>query len=142
MKDSVRRRLEQAVERFEEVGRMLADPEVIGRPDRFRDLSMEYSRLEPVATRFDAFRGLEAERAAALEMSRGADAEMRELALEELRALEARFEARVLDGKVLEAARLADHVGVGEQRADFLESLDGLLEPSPDRVLHQSRSRW
>ena len=97
MKDSVRRRLEQAVERFEEVGRMLADPEVIGRPDRFRDLSMEYSRLEPVATRFGAFRGLEAERAAALEMSRGADAEMRELALEELRALEARFEAESLE---------------------------------------------
>ena len=97
MKDSVRRRLEQAVERFEEVGRMLADPEVIGRPDRFRDLSMEYSRLEPVATRFGAFRGLEAERAATLEMSRGADAEMRELALEELRALEARLEAESLE---------------------------------------------
>ena len=97
MKDSVRRRLEQAVERFEEVGRMLADPEVIGRPDRFRDLSMEYSRLEPVATRFGAFRGLETERAATLEMSRGADAEMRELALEELRALEARLEAESLE---------------------------------------------
>ena len=53
-----------------------------------------------------------------------------------------RFEAGVLDGKILEAARLADHVGVGEQRAHLLESLDGLLEPSPDGILHQSRSRW
>jgi hypothetical protein len=32
-------------------------------------------------------------------------------------------------------------VGVGEQPAHFLEALDGLLEPAPDRVLHPSRSR-
>ncbi len=97
MKDSVRRRLEQAVERFEEVSRMLSDAEVIGRPERFRELSVEYARLGPVATRFGAFRELEAEREAALEMSRGADVEMRELALEELPALEARRAAESLE---------------------------------------------
>ena len=31
MKDSIRRRLEKTVERFEEVGALLADPEVIGK---------------------------------------------------------------------------------------------------------------
>jgi peptide chain release factor 1 len=97
MKDSVRRRLEQAVERFEEVGGLLADPEVIGGSARFRDLSMEYARLEPVATRFRAFRSLEAERAAAVELSRGADAEMRALAEEELKAVDVRLEAESLD---------------------------------------------
>ncbi len=35
---------------------MLADPEVIGKQSRFRDLSMEYARLEPVAGRFSEFR--------------------------------------------------------------------------------------
>jgi peptide chain release factor 1 len=97
MKDSIRRRLETTVERFEEVGALLSDPEVIGRQSRFRDLSVEYARLEPVARRFSEFRRLESERAAAAEMAFGADAEMRELAEDELRELDARLEAEALD---------------------------------------------
>jgi peptide chain release factor 1 len=93
MKDSIRRRLERTVERFEEVGALLADPEVLARPGRFRDLSVEYSRLEPVTARFRTFCGLEAERSTAAEMAQGADAEMRELAEDELRDLDARIGA-------------------------------------------------
>jgi len=92
MKDSIRRRLERTAERFEEVGALLADPEVIGKPSRFRDLSVEYARLEPVATRFREYLRLGAERVTATEMAQGADAEMRELAEEELRDLDARLE--------------------------------------------------
>jgi peptide chain release factor 1 len=54
---------------------------------------MEYSRLEPVAARFSEFRRLEDERVAAAEMAAGSDAEMRELAEEELRELDRRVEA-------------------------------------------------
>ncbi len=97
MKDSIRRRLDRTVERFEEVGALLADPEVIGNTDRFRELSMEYARLEPVATRFSAFRALERERLAAEEMASGGDAEMRSLAEDELQALDARLESEALD---------------------------------------------
>ena len=97
MKDSIRRRLETTVERFEEVGALLSDPEVIGRQSRFRDLSVEYARLEPVARRFSEFRRIESERAAAAEMAAGADAEMRELAEDELRELDARLDAEALD---------------------------------------------
>jgi peptide chain release factor 1 len=93
MKDSIRRRLEKTVERFEEVGALLADPEVIGKPGRFKDLSVEYSRLEPVATRFREYGRLETERAIAAEMAGGADAEMREMAEEEMRDLDTRIEA-------------------------------------------------
>jgi peptide chain release factor 1 len=92
MKDSIRRRLERTVERYEEVSALLADPEVIGQPARFRDLSVEYARLEPVATRFASFRRLETERATTAEMARGEDTEMRELAEAELEELEARLE--------------------------------------------------
>jgi len=91
MKDSIRRRLERTVERFEELGALLADPEVLARPGRFRDLSVEYSRLEPVAARFRIFSELEAERSMAADMAQGADAEMRELAEDELRNLDARI---------------------------------------------------
>jgi len=94
MKDSIRRRLEKTAERFEEVGALLADPGVIARQVQFRDLSMEYARLEPVVARFREFRRLEDERRAAVEMAAGADAEMRELAEEELRALAGDIEAQ------------------------------------------------
>ena len=97
MKDSIRRRLERTAERFEEVGALLADPEVIGKQSRFRDLSMEYARLEPVAARFNEFRRLEAERTAAAEMAAGADAEMRALAEEELRELETLLETEAFE---------------------------------------------
>jgi peptide chain release factor 1 len=97
MKDSIRRRLEKTVERFEEVGALLADPEVIGRQSRFRDLSMEYARLEPVAARFSEFRRLEAERTAAAEITAGADAEMRALAEDELHDLDARLATEGLE---------------------------------------------
>ena len=49
VKDSIRLRLEKMVDRYEEIGRSLADPAVIGRQREFRDLSVEYSRLTPVA---------------------------------------------------------------------------------------------
>jgi peptide chain release factor 1 len=94
MKDSIRRRLETTVERFEEVGALLSDPEVIGKPGRFRDLSVEYARLQPVVNRFLEFQRLEAERVTATEMTGGADAEMRELAEAELRDLDARLDAQ------------------------------------------------
>jgi peptide chain release factor 1 len=116
MKDSIRRRLEKTVERFEEVGALLADPEVIGKQGRFKDLSVEYSRLEPVAMRFREFGRLEAERVTAAEMAGGADAEMREMAEEEIRDLDARIEA--------EAAELAKLLLPKDPRDDsniFLE---------------------
>jgi peptide chain release factor 1 len=93
MKDSIRRRLETTVERFEELGALLAEPDSASKPGRFRDLSVEYSRLEPVASRFREFVRLEKERRTTAEMAGGADAEMRELAGEELRDLDARLEA-------------------------------------------------
>ena len=80
MKDSIRRRLDRTVERFEEVAALLADPEVIAQQGRFRELSMEYARIEPVAERFREFRRLEDELRATEELARGPDAGVRELA--------------------------------------------------------------
>jgi peptide chain release factor 1 len=93
MKDSIRRRLERTVERFEEVGALLADPGVIARQNQFRELSMEYSRLEPVAQRFREFARLEDELRTAEEMAAGSDAEMRDLAADEAVELKRRIAA-------------------------------------------------
>ncbi|HET9692848.1 MAG TPA: PCRF domain-containing protein, partial [Steroidobacteraceae bacterium] len=97
MKPSIRRRLERTLERFEEVGALLADPDVIARQAQFRDLSMEYSRLEAVAQRFREFSRLEDELRHAEEMAAGADADMRELGADEARALRERIDAEGLE---------------------------------------------
>jgi peptide chain release factor 1 len=93
MRDSIRTRLERLADRYEEVGRMLATPEVAGDGDRFREASMEYSRLEPVALAWRDFRTLENQAADARAMGDDADPEMRELAALERKELESQLEA-------------------------------------------------
>jgi peptide chain release factor 1 len=83
VKDTIRLRLEKMVDRYEEIGRMLADPAVIGRQREFRDLSMEYARLTPVAEKFGAFQSLERELASARDMQADSDLGMREMGAEE-----------------------------------------------------------
>jgi peptide chain release factor 1 len=79
---SIRRKLEGLAERHEEVGRLLADPETMGDSQRFRELSREYARLEPVVAGLSAHDGAERDLAAAQAM-RG-DPEMAALAEEEI----------------------------------------------------------
>jgi peptide chain release factor 1 len=68
MKDSIRRKLEKLDERYEEIGRLLSEPDVIGRQNQFRDLSMEYARLGPVVGRYRGFLALEEDLATAREL--------------------------------------------------------------------------
>jgi peptide chain release factor 1 len=83
MKASIRQKLEKTTDRFEEVGRLLAESSLAGGSQEFRELSMEYARLEPVATGFRAYVELEAQQAAAHELASDADRAMREMGLEE-----------------------------------------------------------
>jgi peptide chain release factor 1 len=92
MKDSIRRKLEKLAERHEEVSHLLADPGVIADTNKFRELSMEYSRLDPVIERYRAYLSLLGDRTSAQEMADGADNELRELGREELASLTARLE--------------------------------------------------
>src|SRR3954465_8276204 len=93
VKDSIRLRLEKMVDRYEEIGRSLADPAVIGRQKDFRELSMEYARLTPVAESFGRFRALERELANAREMEKDRDPAMREMGSEEAGRLVPRVDA-------------------------------------------------
>src|SRR3954468_20026855 len=92
MKDSIRNKLEKLVERHEEVSGLLADPQIISNNDKFRELSMEYAKLEPVVSRYRDYQKILAERVNAQEMADGNDAELRDLGREELNALSARIE--------------------------------------------------
>src|SRR3954468_12589535 len=92
MKDSIRNKLEKLVERHEEVSGLLADPQIISNNDQFRELSMEYAKLEPVVARYRDYQQLIGERASAQEMADGDDAEMRDLGREELGPLTERMD--------------------------------------------------
>src|SRR5262245_57379418 len=92
MKESIRRKLERLLERHEEVSGLLADPATISDTQKFRELSMEYARLDPVVARYRSYLVMLGERAHAQEMADGADAELSELGREELGSLQSRIE--------------------------------------------------
>ncbi len=99
MKESIRSKLEAVRDRFEELAGLLSDPEVIGDQNRFRDLSVEYSRVEPIVELFRKYETLDGDIAAAEEMSRDSDAEVRSMGEEELAALGERRDALLIDLK-------------------------------------------
>ncbi len=97
MKDSIRNKLETVKDRFEEIAGLLADPDVIGDQNQFRDLSMEYARIEPVVGLFSQFETLAGDITAAEELAGDADAELRQMGQEELEALIGRRDSLLLD---------------------------------------------
>lgn len=86
MKPSILTKLESLVERYEEVQHLLGDPGVIGNQDKFRALSKEYSQLEEVTKCFLAYQQAQDDLIAAEEMALEDDAEMREMAQDEIKA--------------------------------------------------------
>jgi peptide chain release factor 1 len=88
MKESIQQRLQKLAERFEEVGHLLGSAEIAGSSQQFRDLSMEYARLQPLADRFTRYRGLEEELAASRHLQGDSDAGMRALGDEEVTRLQ------------------------------------------------------
>jgi len=97
MKESIRQRLEKLSDRFEEVGRLLATADIAGGSPQFRDLSVEYARLEPLAERLRHYRDLERDLAAAREMLVDPDAGMRSLGAEEVERLQSGLAATESD---------------------------------------------
>jgi peptide chain release factor 1 len=94
MKSSIRQKLERVGERLEELGRVLAAPEATENIQKFRDLSVEYARLEPTALVFADYRRLEQELLAAQEMLNDADSDIRALGAEEVAAVQGHLERR------------------------------------------------
>lgn len=85
MKESVIRKLEGLLERNEEVLALLSDASVIADQERFRALSKEYAQLEGVVKAFTAFQQAEEDLASAKEMLVEDDAELKEMAQEEIK---------------------------------------------------------
>lgn len=92
MKDSIKHKLDRLAERHTEVSALLADPDTINDNNKFRELSMEYAKLEPIVTQYKHYQELLSERATALEMAEGSDFDLRDLGREEVKLLDARIE--------------------------------------------------
>ncbi len=86
MKASIRSKLDQITDRYEEITALLAVPEIQSDQNRFRSLGQEYAQLEPVVDCYTRYRELERGIGSAREML--GDPEMAELAREELESSE------------------------------------------------------
>jgi len=92
MNPSLIRKLEGLIERHEEVQAMLGEPDVAADQDRYRALTREYAQLEDIVHAFQQFRQAEENLDATRQMLEEDDADLREMAQEELPLAKATFE--------------------------------------------------
>lgn len=85
MKDSILNKLHRLIDRHEEISGLLADPDVIGDQNQFRDLSQEYAQLEPVLNCFQSYNSANDDLTTAKEMLKDDDTDIREMAKDELK---------------------------------------------------------
>ena len=83
MKDSILNKLNNLIDRHEEIAGLLADPDVIADQNQFRDLSREYAQLEPVVNCYQDYTSARENLKSAEEMLADKDPEMRDMAVEE-----------------------------------------------------------
>ena len=116
MKPSLINRLDQLVDRHEELSALLADPEVISDQKQFVAYSQEYSEIEPVVQLVQRRRSLTADLKELDSYLAGEDAEMKELAESEIP--EIRVELESLDADLQIALVPKDPA---DSRSAFLE---------------------
>jgi peptide chain release factor 1 len=91
MKTSIQDRLQQVAARYEEVGLLLSEQEVFSQPNRYRELSVEYSQLEPLARAWTRWQAMQAAVEEARQMLQEDDPELRAMARDELATGEQRL---------------------------------------------------
>ena len=101
MKQSLVHKLQHLSERYEEIGHLLGDNEIISNQDKFRTLSMEYSELEPVVEAYAAFTRAQDDLAEAEALLKDEDPEMREMGQEEFKSAKAQLETLEADLQIL-----------------------------------------
>ena len=101
MKDSIRNKLDNLKDRFDELEALLSDAEIIADQNRFRDLSKEYAEIEEVVKNYDRFAQVSEELEQAKEMQKDADPDIREMADEEFRSNTEELEALELSLQTL-----------------------------------------
>lgn len=97
MKPSIHAKLDLLKDRFEELQALLSDAEVISDQKKFRSYSQEYSELESVVATFSEYEQVQSDMSEAEAMLNDGDADMREMAREEIEAGKAELERLELE---------------------------------------------
>ncbi len=99
-------KLEKSVKRYEELQALISDPSVIRDQKRYRELRQEHASLVDLVEEFTRYRAIEAEIAANAALVEGSEEkELKELAREEISALEKRREGSLEKLRVLMVPR-------------------------------------
>lgn len=97
MKASILEKLDRLRERYEEVSAMLSEADIINNQNKFRELSKEYAELEPVVQGYKNYQQLLENIEEAKHLLVDGDADMKEMAEEELRECNAQIEPMTLE---------------------------------------------
>lgn len=97
MKASILAKLDNLSERYEEVGALMSDPDIIGDQDKFRELSKEYAELEPVVKSYTRFQDVTDNIEEAKILAKDSDPDMRAMAQDELKEGEKQIELLELE---------------------------------------------
>ena len=101
MKDSIRLKLENLVDRQEELNALVSDPETQKDQNTFRKLSIELSEIGPVIDNYLEYKTLEDDAETAQLMMEEDDKEMRKMAHDELSEIKERQETLLSDLQTL-----------------------------------------
>src|SRR5205085_4715788 len=88
-------------QRYEDLMRLLGTTEVQSDASEYRKHAKALAEVEPLVERFREYKSVASDIAGAEELMAGGDADMRDLAREELKSLNARREALVGELKIL-----------------------------------------
>lgn len=97
MKPSILAKLDLLKDRFEELQALLSDAEIISDQNKFRAYSQEYAELEPVVQAFNHYQQVLENIEEARMMLEDGDADMREMAQEEIEAGKEELEGLEMD---------------------------------------------
>ncbi|MFI4938303.1 MAG: peptide chain release factor 1 [Candidatus Berkiellales bacterium] len=91
MKESIKTKLASLVERHEEIGVLLSQPDIIQNQAKFRDLSKEYVDLQTLVTTFKKYQEQLDKKISASALLNDEDLEMRSMAKDEIAAIDQRL---------------------------------------------------
>jgi len=88
-------KLDSVKQKYEDLGQIISDPEVVNDQNRWRKLVKEHASLEPIITKYKEYNSVKEDYEEVKEIiqDRGADEELKEMAKDEIKGLEEKKEA-------------------------------------------------
>ncbi|MBQ0724441.1 MAG: peptide chain release factor 1 [Cycloclasticus sp.] len=101
MNTSILQKLDTLSERFEEIAQLLAEPSVQSDQNKFRGLSQEYAQLDPIVSNYQHYLATISDQEAAEAMLNDSDPDIKLMAKDELKDIQATLEQQQQDLQVL-----------------------------------------